>query len=76
MSNDRFVIEVNIANCSNQYEILTPRYWNWKEVEYSCRVSETLCRPSESFLPEEKRVREKKEKDLIHLKNEKNHGEL
>ena len=50
MSNDWFVIEVNIAICSNQYEILTPRYWNWKEVEYSCRVSETLCRLSESFL--------------------------
>lgn len=32
--------------------------------------------PPEALPSEEKRVREKKEKDLIHLKNEKNHGEL
>ena len=32
--------------------------------------------PPEALPSEEKIVREKKEKDLIHLKNEKNHGEL
>ena len=32
--------------------------------------------PPEALPSGEKRVREKKEKDLIHFKNEKNHGEL